>query len=122
VPKIRILLVGLTSMLNTIIGGVVAAESDMTIVGETDTADAAFEFMRHRRIDLVLFSRRAITFDSPQIDQALRTNPRLGLLAVDGPADCATLHHLVRSDDDFRPLHAATLAEAIRVGASLRVR
>ena len=120
VPKIRILLVGMPRMLNTIIRNAIAAEADMTVVGDNPSKTDLGALTRRRRIDVVLFRAGDSDFTDASIDRLLRANPRLGLLAVDGAEDSRILHHLVRTCSEFRPLARSTLASAIRAGAALR--
>ena len=120
VPKIRILLIGMPRMLNTIIRNAIAAEADMTVVEDVRNRVDLGALTRRRRIDVVLFRAGSACFAEESIDRLLHENPRLGLVALDGVTDRGTLHHLVRTRGEFRPLSRSTLASAIRAGAALR--
>jgi hypothetical protein len=114
-PAIRILLIGVPRMLSDIITNAIAGEPDMVIVaGVTDPAAIG------RRADVVIFPAGDARFSDTGITRLLRANPRLGLLAIDGAADSASLHHLVPARDDIGPLAQASLTGAIRAGAALR--
>ena len=120
VTKIRILLVGMPGMLKAIIGNAIAAEDDMTVIEHIDHPSDLGAFTRRRRIDVVLFNAGDRAPADASIEQLLHTNPRLGVLVVDGSHDRGVLHHLVQACNNFAPLARSTLAAAIRAGAALR--
>jgi hypothetical protein len=107
-------------MLNTIIRNAFAAENDMTVIEHIDPRADLGTLTRRRRIDVVLFSVGDHALTDANIERLLHTNPRLGVLVMDGPHDCGVLHHLVRTCNNFAPLARSTLAAAIRAGAALR--
>src|SRR5947209_20456352 len=118
VAKIRVLLVGMPSILNEIVRDAIAAESDMTVVEQTEARPDLGPRTRRRRVDVVLFSLTAHAPGIAGIERLLHANPRLGVLMVDGSRDSGVLHHLVRACTEFAPLARSTLAVAIRTGAA----
>jgi hypothetical protein len=123
VTRIRILLIGVTGMLNEIIRAAISSEPDMAIVdGAFGLAGDLSEYTRQQRIDVVIFPAGDETFDDGEIARLLQTNPRLGLLSIDGARDKGTLHHLVPAHDAIGRLGQSSLADAIRAGAALKAR
>lgn len=123
VAAIRILLVGVPRMLHEIISATIAAEPGMVIAGRhADATSGLGALTQSRRIDVIVFRAGDEDFAEDRIERLLRTNPRLGLLAVDGPRDAGTLHHLVAAHEVVRPLSETSLAAAIRAAAALRRR
>jgi hypothetical protein len=110
-------------MLSEIIEHAIAAETDIALVeGPPIEADDLGSFARSRRIDVVVFSAGASEFTQERIAGLLHAIPRLGLLAIDGPADRAELHHLTPARDRITPLTRSSVVAAIRAGAALRRR
>jgi hypothetical protein len=108
-------------MLSDIIAQAIKPEPDMTIVAPIDSGTDELEtLLRRRRIDVVIFGADDRNFSDPDIARLLHAVPRLGLLAVDGAADQATLHHLVPVRDQIGQLAQSTVADAIRTGSALR--
>jgi len=120
VPKIRILLFGMTILRSNCLHKTIATEADTTAVEDVRNRVDLGALTRRRRIDVVLFRAGSACFAEESIDRLLHENPRLGLVALDGVTDRGTLHHLVRTRGEFRPLSRSTLASAIRAGAALR--
>ena len=110
-------------MLSEIIGQAIASEPDMTIIDSAYlAADDLGTFSRTKRIDVIIFPADAAYFSDDRIDRLLNSNPRLGLLAVNGQEDSGELHHLVPVSDDIGPLTVSTVIAAIRAGSALRRR
>ena len=108
-------------MLSDIIAQTITSKSDMQIVAELGAKIDAFDaFLRHRRIDVVVFCAGDDDFGDPDITRLLQAHPRRGFLAIDPAADSGTLHHLRPVHDNIGWLARPTLAEAIRAGAALR--
>jgi len=107
-------------MLNAIIRNAIAAENDMTVIEHIDPGADLWTLARRRRIDVVMFGVFDRALADASIERLLHTNPRLGVLVIDGPHDCSVLHHLVRTCNNFAPLARSTLTAAIRAGAALR--
>jgi DNA-binding NarL/FixJ family response regulator len=120
VGKIRVLVVGMPTILNAIVRDAITAESDMTVVEQSDTRNELGVLTRRRRIDVVLFSLSARAPAVADIERLLHANPRLGVLMLDGSHDRGVVHRLVRACNEFVPLAQSTLAAAIRTGAALR--
>ena len=118
--KIRVLVVGMPTILNAIVRDAITAESDMTVVEQSDPWDELEVLTRRRRIDVVLFSMSARAPAVADIERLLHANPRLGVLMLDGSHDGGVVHRLVRACNEFAPLARSTLAAAIRTGAALR--
>jgi hypothetical protein len=121
VSQIRILLVGVASMLNEILRAAISSETDMKIVdpdvrGMIDLGP----YTRRRRIDVVVFPAGDGDFDEDRIAELLHANPRLSLLAIDGQTDAGTLHHFIPAHEAIGQLAQSNLAAAIRAGAALR--
>jgi hypothetical protein len=121
-PAIRILLIGVPRMLSDIVTQAIASEPDMVIVDgmqcEIDDLDI---FSVRRRVDVVIFGESYEHFSQGFVSRLLHKNPRIGLLAIDGVADRATLHHLVPVQDEVGPLDQTSVVGAIRAGAALRL-
>jgi hypothetical protein len=123
VTRIRILLVGVTGMLNEIIRAAISSEPDMAIVDGALGLDGDLgAYARQRRIDVVIFPAGTQSFGDREIARLLRANPRLALLSIDGARDEGTLHHLVPARDAIGNLAHSSLTDAIRTGAALRAR
>jgi DNA-binding NarL/FixJ family response regulator len=120
VGKIRVLVVGMPTILNAIVRDAITAETDMTVVEQSDTRDELGVLTRRRKIDVVLFSLSARAPAVADIERLLHANPRLGVLMLDGSNDRGVVHRLVRACNEFVPLAQSTLAAAIRTGAALR--
>ena len=119
--RIRILLVGVTGMLNEIIRATISSEPDMAIVGGAFGLDGDLgAYARQHRIDVVIFPAGAESFNDREIARLLQANPRLALLSIDGARDKGTLHHLVPAHDVIGKLAHSSLTDAIRTGAALR--
>jgi hypothetical protein len=123
VSRIRILLVGVTGMLNEIIRAAISSEPDMTIVdGAVGSDDDIGAYTRQRRIDVVIYPAGNEDFAEHKIIGMLHANPRLSLLSIDGQRDQGTLHHLVPARDAIGGLVQSSLTDAIRAGAVLKAR
>jgi chemotaxis response regulator CheB len=120
VRRIRVLVVGMPTILSAIVRDAISAESDMTVVEQSDIRDELGMLTRRRKIDVVLFSVNARAPAAADIERLLHTNPRLGVLMLDGSNDTGALHRLVRACNEFAPLARSTVAAAIRAGAALR--
>jgi DNA-binding NarL/FixJ family response regulator len=120
VGKIRVLVVGMPTILNAIVRDAISAESDITVVDKTDIRDELGTLTSRRKIDVVLFSLSARAPAVADIERLLHANPRLGVLMLDGSHDSGAVHRLVRACNEFAPLARSTLAAAIRTGAALR--
>ena len=121
--RIRILLVGITGMLNEVIRAAISTEPDMAVVdGATRREDELGFYTRQRRIDVVIFAAGNESFGDDEIARLLQANPRLSLLSLDGTRDEGILHHLIPAHDVIDRLAQSTLAGAIRAGAALRAR
>jgi hypothetical protein len=121
VSRIRILPVGVAGMLNEIIRAAVSSEPDMMVVNaEVRVDDDLGAFTLKRRIDVVIYPAGHENFDDERIIGLLHANPRLSLLAIDGPSDAGTLHHFVPAHDAIGRLAQSNLAAAIRTGVTLR--
>jgi DNA-binding NarL/FixJ family response regulator len=107
-------------ILNAIVRDAITAESDMTVVEQSDARDELGVLTRRRRIDVVLFGLNARAPVVADIERLLYANPRLGVLMLDGSHDRGVVHRLVRACNEFVPLAQSTLAAAIRTGAALR--
>jgi hypothetical protein len=109
-------------MLDEIIQAAIATEPDMTIVEQRDGMTGKLgAYTRRRRIDVIIFTAGDEDFADHKIMGLLHANPRLSLLAMDGPGDQGTLHHLVPTKDDIGRLAQTSLTAAIRAGAQLRL-
>jgi len=109
--------------LSEIIQHAIAAETDLALVaGVCVDADDLGGFARTKRIDVVVFPAGAAEFTQERIAGLLHAVPRLGLLAIDGTADHAELHHLVSARDPIASLTRSSVVAAIRAGAALRRR
>lgn len=120
-PSVRILLVGLSAMLNEIISSAIAAEPQLRLVSGQPAVAELGEYTRRRHIDAVIFASGNRDFADERIAGLLRANPRLCLLAVDGREDQAVVHFLAPLHQAFHGLEAASLADAIRTGTWLRL-
>jgi len=120
VGKIRVLVVGLPTILNAIVRDAITAEGDMAVVEQSDIREDLGMLTRRRRIDVVLLGLSARTPVVADIERLLHANPRLGVLMLDGSHDRGVVHRLVRACNEFVPLAQSTLAAAIRTGAALR--
>jgi hypothetical protein len=121
VSRIRILLVEVAGMLNEIIRATLASEPDMTIVDGSGRGDDDIgAYTRRRQIDVVIYPEGNAHFADDKLVAMLKANPRLALLAIDGPRDEGTLHHLVPAHDAIGRLAYSSLTAAIRAGAALR--
>jgi hypothetical protein len=110
-------------MMSEIIEHAITAEPDFALVeGAPTDADDLGSFARSRRIDVVVFPAGDAVFTQERIAGLLHAMPRLGLLAIDGSADRAELHHLAPAQDRIAPLTRSSVAAAIRAGAALRRR
>ena len=118
--KIRVLVVGLPTILNAIVRDAITAEGDMAVVEQSDIREDLGMLTRRRRIDVVLLGLSARTPVVADIERLLHANPRLGVLMLDGSHDRGVVHRLVRACNEFVPLAQSTLAAAIRTGAALR--
>ena len=119
--RIRILLIGVSGMLNEIVRAAIASEPDMTIAGSLLRDDEDLRvFTRQHRIDVVVYPAAEARFDGDTILGLLKANPRLSLLALDGERDGGTLHHLAPAHDAIGRLAQSSLTAAIRAGAALR--
>jgi hypothetical protein len=110
-------------MLSEIVEHAIAAEADIALVegAPVDVHDLS-SFARTKRVDVVVFPAGADEFTQESIAGLLHAIPRLGLLAIDGTADRAALHHLVPTHDLITPLTRSSVVAAIRAGAALRRR
>jgi hypothetical protein len=123
VSRIRILLIGVSGMLNEIVSAAIALEPDMTIVDSLLRRDEGLgAFTRQRRIDVVIYPAADGCFDDDTILGLLKANPRLSLLALDGERDAGTLHRLAPAQDAIGRLAQSSLAAAIRAGAGFWAR
>lgn len=123
VSRIRILLIGVSGMLNEIVRAAIASEPDMTVVDSLLRRDEGLgAFTRQHRIDVVIYPASDGGFDGDAILGLLKANPRLSLVALDGERDAGTLHRLAPAHDAIGRLAQSSLAAAIRAGAALRVR
>jgi DNA-binding NarL/FixJ family response regulator len=123
VSRIRILLIGVSGMLNEIVRAAIASEPDMTIVDSLLRRDEGLgAFTRQHRIDVVIYPASDGGFDGDAILGLLKANPRLSLVALNGERDGGTLHRLAPAHDAIGPLAQSSLAAAIRAGAALRAR
>jgi hypothetical protein len=123
VSRIRILLIGISGMLNEIVRAAIAPEPDMTIVDSLLRGDEGLgAFTRQHRIDVVIYPAADARFDGDTILGLLKANPRLSLLALDGERDGGTLHHLAPAHDAIGRLAQSSLTAGIRAGAALRAR
>jgi DNA-binding NarL/FixJ family response regulator len=120
VGKIRVLVVGMPTILNAIVRDAITGEGDMTVVEQSDTRDDLGMLTRRRKIDVVLFSLSTRAPALADIERLLHGNPRLGVLMLDGSHDSGAVHRLVRACNEFAPLARSTLTAAIRTGAALR--
>jgi hypothetical protein len=121
VSRIRILLVGVTGMLNEILRSAISSEPDMAIVDYViKREDELGTYTRRRRIDVIIFGAGNDNFSDDAIVRLLQANPRLSLLSIDGTRDQGTLHHLVLAHDAIGRLAQSSLTDAIRAGAALR--
>ena len=118
--KIRVLVVGMPTILNAIVRDAITAEGDMTVVEQSDIREDLGMLTRRRRIDVVLFSVSARAPAVADIERVLHANPRLGVLMLDGSHDSGAVHRLATACNEFAPLARSTLAAAIRTGAALR--
>jgi hypothetical protein len=110
-------------MLSDIVAQAIVPESDMAIVARTDgETDSLQVLLRRRRIDVIIFGAGDANFSDTAITRLLHTNPRLGLLEIDGAAGEGTLHHLVPARDRIGRLAQSSVAGAIRAGAAFRRR
>lgn len=108
-------------MLSDIITQAVTAEPDMVVVGSLSSTPEDLGIVSiSRRIDVIIFGLGDAYFQDETIDRLLRTNPRLGLLAIDGAADDGVLHHLVPAQRRTGRLAQSSIATAVRNGAALR--
>lgn len=115
-------MVGIEGMLSDIICNVIAAEPDIAMVeAQPDIASDLGPFTRRHRIDVVICLATDDNFTNNRIDRLLRSNPRLGLVAIDGAGDSGVLHHLVPAHVRFSGLRQSSLLDAIRGGATMRV-
>jgi hypothetical protein len=115
-------MVGIKGMLSDIIRGAVALEPDIAIVesAAVPTLDLG-SFTRRHRIDVLICHAADADFTNDLIDRLLHSNPRLGLVAIDGADDSGVLHRLVPAHDRFAGLRQSSLIDAIRAGAAIRV-
>lgn len=121
--RIRILLIGVSGMLNEIVCAAIGPEPDMTIVDSLLRRDEGLgAFTRRHRIDVVIYPAAGDGFDGEAILGLLKANPRLSLVALDGERDAGTLHRLAPAHDAIGRLAQSSLAAAIRAGAALRAR
>jgi hypothetical protein len=107
-------------MLSEIISTAIADEPDMRLVQGSPPAAELGSHTRRHRIDAVILSADE-DFQEEELLQALRQNPRLCLLVVDGRRDQAIVHHLAPTQDLLVGLADCTLAPAIRAGVALRI-
>jgi hypothetical protein len=118
VSRIRILLIGVSGMLNEIVSAAIASEPDMTVVDSLARPDESLgAFTRQRHIDVVIYPAPDGGFDDDTILRLLKANPRLSLLALNGERDAGTLHRLAPAHDAVGRLAQSSLAAAIRAGA-----
>ncbi len=123
VSRIRILLVGVTGMLNEIIHGALSPEPDIAIVDDVIHREEELgAYTRRRRIDVIIFAAGDDSFTDDEIFRLLQANPRLSLLSISGIRDEGTLHHLVLAHDSIGRLAQSSLTDAIRVSAARRAR
>jgi len=123
VSRIRILLIGVSGMLNEIVCAAIASEPDMRVVDLLLRGDENLgAFTRQHRIDVVLYPAADSRFDNDTILGQLKVNPRLSLLALDGEHDGGTLHRLAPAHDAIGRLAHSNLTAAIRAGAASRAR
>jgi hypothetical protein len=121
VSRIRILLVEVAGMLNDVMRATISSEPDMTIVeGAVCDDDDIGAYTLKRRIDVVIYPAGSTHFADDKLVRALKANPRLALLSIDGPRDQGMLHHLVPAQDTIGRLAQSSLTAAIRAGAALR--
>ena len=76
--RIRILLIGVSGMLNEIVSAAIASEPDMTVVDSLARRDEGLgAFTRQRHIDVVIYPAADGGFDDETILGLLKANPRL---------------------------------------------
>jgi hypothetical protein len=108
-------------MLNDIVHATISSEPDMTIVDGAGRGDDDIgAYTRRRHIDVVIYRAGNADFADDKLAGMLKANPRLALLAIDGPRDDGTLHHLVPAREAIGRLTHSTLTAAIRAGTALR--
>jgi hypothetical protein len=114
------MLVGVEGMLKDIVRAAIADEPDLVLVeaGAVLSDDLAASISR-RHVDVVIYQAGGDRLPTIGVDQLLRANPRLGLVAIDVGNDRGTMHRLIPAHDVFTGLSRASLIEAIRASIAL---
>jgi hypothetical protein len=108
--------------MDEILRSAIQAEPDMAIVNRAEEPGAIGNrlgaYTKRRHIDVVVCIASDDDRFRDRIEDLLRANARLGVVAIDGGRGTGVLHRLVPVHDAIGPLARENLAGAIRAGAA----
>ena len=109
--RIRILISDVPGMLRDIIEEILAAQSDMTVVGAGSDGVGVVEAVERTRADLLI---RGDGHDDPEVEAVLEARPRLKVLSVEGDGRHSYLSELRPQVSPLGELSPQTLLDSIR--------